>query len=65
MLTFIITRDGKEVAKFTDQENDFKPFQWLLRNQGSSVHKALKHEGYKVEEINQETGTSEFWQPYN
>jgi hypothetical protein len=36
----------------------------MLRAQGQSIHHALKFEGWKVEQINEQTKESEFWKPY-
>lgn len=65
MIKFIISKDGKEVKVFEHQTGDFEPFKWLLNHQGQSVNYALKHGGYKVEAIDEETGISEFWSPYD
>lgn len=60
---FIITRDGKELKTFEKQTTDFEPFKWLLNYNSSSIHWALRYEGYKVEVVNEQTGKSEFWKP--
>lgn len=64
LFTYKIYQDCKEIKVFKNQTTDLEPFKWLLRNQGQSVNWALKHGGYKVEEINSKE-ESKFWQPYN
>ncbi len=59
--TFIITQDDKVMKEFKNCDTDFAPFGWLLRNQGNSVSHAIKYEGWKVEQINEQTGQKEFW----
>lgn len=63
--TFKIYKDGNVVKEFTKQVGDFEPFKWLLRNQGQSTNYALKYGGYKVEEINEQSKESKFWNPYD
>lgn len=64
LFTYIIKQDGIEKAKFEDQQNDFKAFGFLLRNQGQSVHYALTYAGWSITEINQQTGEVSDWNPY-
>lgn len=64
MIDINIYRDGEIIKQFTDQDGDFNAFAWMLRNQSNSVSHALRYEGYKVEEIDKDTGKSEFWKPY-
>ena len=59
--TFIITQDNEVRKEFNNCESDFTPFGWLLRNQGHSVSHALKYEGWKVQQINEQTKESDFW----
>jgi len=61
--TFIITQDDEVRKEFNNCESDFAPFGWLLRNQGNSVSHALKYEGWKVQQINEQTKESDFWKP--
>lgn len=65
MTKFIISQDGKELKVFEHQDNDFEPFRWLLMHQGQSTNYALKYGGFKVEAIDEESGESEFWNPYD
>lgn len=63
MYTFIIYHDNEEVVKFENQESDIKPCMYIQNHQGQSLNYALKHGGWKVKAINEETTESEFWQP--
>lgn len=62
LYTFIVTKDGEEKAKFENQKTDFEPFKYILNNQSQSVHWAMKWEGWKVQEINEDTKESSFWE---
>jgi len=61
--TYRIFYDNKLIKEFTNQINDVQPFTFLLRYQGNSVNYALRT-GYKVEEINELTNVSQYWNPY-
>ena len=61
--TYKIFQDGELRKEFNGQENDFEPFKYLLRNQHQSTDYALRYGGWKVEEINEQTGQSIFWKP--
>lgn len=62
--TIRIYHDGDLKKEFTGQTSDTNAFGYLLKAQGNSVNHALKYEGWKVEQINEQTGKSEFWKPY-
>jgi hypothetical protein len=53
--TFFIYRDEELIKTFENQTTDAQVFGYLLRNQGQSVHWALKHGGYKVTYQDDET----------
>ena len=55
MYTYKIYQDEKLVKEFNNQSSDSNVFGWLLRNQGQSVSWALKHGGWRVDVINEET----------
>lgn len=63
--TYIISYEGQEKHRFENQESDQKAFIKLLRSQGNSIDYALRHGGWKVEVINEQTNESEFWKPYS
>ena len=63
LFTFIVTKDGEERAKFENQSTDFEPFKYILNHQSQSTQWAMRHEGWKVQEINQKTKESYFWKP--
>lgn len=65
LVHYKIYQDNKVVKEFKYQSGDFEPFKWLLNNQGQSINWALRHGGWKVEEINETTNESKFWQPYD
>ena len=46
--TFIISRDGKEIARRPDGE----VLGWFMRHTNFSMHYALKYDGYTVEKAN-------------
>ena len=56
MKTYIIYKGGEQMAKF-------EPFKFILKNQSHSTQWALKYEGWKVKEIDEETGKERFWKP--
>lgn len=60
----IISKDGEIKKIFENQTTDSAAFGYMLRAQSQSVNHALKYEGWKVEQINEQTGKSEFWKPY-
>lgn len=60
----IISKNGEIKKTFENQEGDASAFGYMLRAQGQSIHHALKFEGWKVEQINEQTKESEFWKPY-
>jgi len=61
MKTYIIYNDNKEVKRFENQNSDFPTLKYIQSHQGQSLNWALKHGGWKVEEIDEETKTSTFW----
>ena len=61
MVTFKIYRNNKVIKEFNNQNSDFEVLKFMLNHQSSSMHHALKYEGYKVEEIDEETQKSHFW----
>lgn len=63
MKTYIVYKDNEERAKFEHQTTDFKPFQFILKNQSQSTQWAMKYEGWKVKEIDEDTGKETFWKP--
>lgn len=65
MTTYKIYQDGKLMQEFNHQENDWEPFKWLLRNQCQSTDYALRWGGWKVEEVDEETNKSTYWNPYS
>lgn len=56
MYTYIIKQDGVLKAQFENQEDDFKVFGFMLRNQSFSLDYALKYGGWTIEVIDQNTG---------
>jgi len=62
--TFKIYQDNELRKEFNAQTNDFEPFKYLLRSQGQSTDWALRYGGWKVEQINEQTGHTEFWKSY-
>lgn len=64
MYTFIISHNGEVKKRFENQESDMQAFKFLLRSQSQSTSWALRHGGWKVEQIDEETGKSEFWKHY-
>ena len=63
MKTYIIYKDSEQMAKFEHQNTDFEPLKFSLKNQSNSTHWAVKYEGWKVKEIDEETGKETFWKP--
>ena len=63
MKTYIIYKDSEQMAKFEHQNTDFEPFKFILKNQSHSTQWAMKYEGWKVKEIDEETGKETFWKP--
>ncbi len=63
MQTFIVYQDNKEIKRFENQETDIKPLIFIQRHQGQSLSYALKYSGYKVEEIDEDTKVSKYWNP--
>ncbi len=61
MRTFIISQDKKEVKRFTNQESDFPTLKYIQSHQAQSLNWALRHGGWAVEEIDEETEESKFW----
>jgi len=61
---FIISQNGEVKKTFENQTSDGPAFGYLLRAQAQSTNYALKYGGWKVEQINEQTGKSEFWKPY-
>lgn len=64
MLTVKIYHEGKLKETFTDQKNDACALGYLHRATSVSADRAIRVEGWQVELIDQETGESEFWKPY-
>ena len=62
--TYKVYQDNELKKEFNQQKGDFEPFKYLLNNQGQSTDWALRWGGWKVEEINEQTGQSNFWKPY-
>ena len=60
----VISQDNEVKHTFENQPDDTKAFGWMLRNQGASIGRAIKYEGWKVEQINEQTNESEFWKGY-
>jgi|688.fasta_scaffold84330_9 hypothetical protein len=60
----IISQDGEIKKTFENEKNDFCALRYLLQNQCQSTDYALRHGGWKVELINEQTGESDFWKPY-
>ena len=63
MITVKIYKDNELKKEFNKQETDFCAFKWLLDNQGQSCSWAIKHEGWKVELIDEDTNEAELWKP--
>jgi len=61
MVTFKIYKDKELLKEFNNQDSDFCVLKYMLNHQSSSMHHALKYEGYKVEQIDEETKKSHFW----
>lgn len=61
----VIYQDGEIKKTFENQNNDSNAFGWMLRNQHNSIDYALRYGGWKVEQINEQTGKSEFWKYYS
>lgn len=62
MVTFKIYKDNKLIKEFNNQESDLNVLRFMLSYQSQSMHYALKYEGYKVEQIDEQTKKSHFWQ---
>lgn len=63
MRTFIISQDKKEVKRFTNQESDFAACKYIQSHQSQSLNWALRYGGWQVEEIDEETEVSTWWNP--
>tara|TARA_R110000782_G_C14586988_1_gene389308 strand:+ start:406 stop:594 length:189 start_codon:yes stop_codon:yes gene_type:complete len=61
MKTYIIYQDNKEIKRFENQNSDFPTLKYIQSHQGQSLNWALKNGGWKVEEIDEETKKSIFW----
>jgi hypothetical protein len=61
MVTFKIYRGNQVIKEFNNQDSDFVVLKFMLNHQSSSMHHALKYEGYKVEQIDEETKKNHFW----
>lgn len=61
MKTYKVYLDKKEIAKFEHQKSDIKPLIFIQRHQGQSLNYALRYSGYAVEEIDEESAISHFW----
>ena len=59
--SFEIYKDGKLIKEFAKQTSDFAPFKWMLDHQSSSIHHAIKYEGYEVKCINDDTKEIIIW----
>lgn len=57
--TVYVLRDGKELKRFENQQNDFEGFRYLLNNQSQSTDWAIRYEGWEV--IVQDTPTGELY----
>jgi hypothetical protein len=60
----VISQDNKIVEVLEGQKSDSVAFGKMLRLQGQSVDYALRYGGWKVEQINEQTGDSELWKYY-
>ena len=47
--TYYIYQDKKLIKQFDNQDTDVNVFGWMLRNQGQSIHWALKYGGWHIE----------------
>lgn len=63
MTTYIIYQDNEEVKRFENQTSDFPTCKYIQSHQAQSLNWALKWGGWKVEEINEDTKESTFWNP--
>lgn len=61
----IVSKDGEVKKTFINQDSDVNAFAYLLKIQPMSTCWAMKYEGWKVEQINEQTGVSFFWKHYN
>lgn len=59
--TFKIYKDGVLNKEFANKLTEGDAFLYLLKAQDNSVSYALRHGGWKVEEINEKTGGVSFW----
>jgi len=55
MYTYIISRDKNEITRIKDQLTDFCVLKYFIDKTSYSMNHALKHEGYSVKVLNQET----------
>ncbi len=60
----VISRDGKVIETLEGQKSDSKAFGRMLSLQSQSVDYALRYGGWRVEQIDEQTGDSELWKPY-
>lgn len=58
--TLIVKQDGKTLATFTEQPNDFKGLKYIQNHQGQSFQWATTYGGWSLEMINEQTKESEF-----
>lgn len=61
MITIKITKDGELQKEFKQQSDDFLAFKYLIDKQGNSIHHAVRHEGWDVELIDEDTGEKQFY----
>lgn len=55
-MTIKVLKSDKVIKEFTNQKNDFVGFKYLLRHQSQSISYAVKHEGWNVIGICEQTG---------
>ena len=58
--TYRISENGIQKAVFTNCKTDFEACKYLLNKQGNSMSYAIKYNGWKIEEINEQTFESTF-----
>jgi hypothetical protein len=61
MKTYIISKDGEVKAELNNQESDINVIGKMQKLQSQSTHWAIKYEGWKVAEIDEETGIKSQW----
>ena len=54
MFTYILYRDGKEIKRFENQDNDFCILKYILDNTSQSMHYAFRYDGYSCKYFEQE-----------